>query len=252
MMGRTTPLTNTHKAETVKCPFCSKPLERGTWQTYCVHCYQHLTPETKAELAKPFGEGQTIGTVAVDPERETNTSERNEWICQECGTENRDDRTSCWHCGAGRDGSPTAATQVAAEARDHAAQSSAPAPPQHSYSSVLREGVEARALMSRYGDAYTVARVTVGFGDSIKIIGMVLAGVIVLLTLIAASQAEGGLAFAIFLIGLVLAGFVGVLFYLNGVIVSAQGQILMASLDGAVNSSPFLTNEHRTKIMSLM
>ena len=38
----------------VPCPFCSKPLERGTWQTYCTHCFHHLPSETKAELARPY------------------------------------------------------------------------------------------------------------------------------------------------------------------------------------------------------
>jgi len=106
-------------------------------------------------------------------------------------------------------------------------------------------------LISRYGDAYTVARVTVGFCDVNKIIGMVLAGLIALATLIVASQGEGGLSFAMFLMGMLFAAFVGVLFYLSGVMVSAQGQILKASLDGAVNSCPFLTNEQRAQIMSL-
>lgn len=58
-------------------------------------------------------------------------------------------------------------------------------------------------------------------------------------------------SFALLVIGLLFAAFVGVLFYLFGVMVSAQGQIPKASLDGAVNSSRFLTNEHRAKIMSL-
>jgi hypothetical protein len=173
------------------------------------------------------------------------------WICQGCGKDNRGDRTNCWHCGVGRDGSLPANAAVAGEVRNRAPESHAPAAAQQFESKSLPEGVEARALMSRYEDAYKVARVTVSFGDVIKIIGMVLAGVIVLLTLIAAGQTEGGLSFAMFLMGLVFAAFVGVLFYLFGVMVSAQGQILTASLDGAVNSSPFLTNEHRAKIMSL-
>lgn len=243
-----------HEPEAVRCPFCSKPLERGTWQTYCVHCYQHLPSETKAELAKPFDRGEAIATVARDHTQEISMSKRTEWMCQACGNKhNRDDRTNCWHCGAGRDGALPANPQTLGEIdrTEPASQSYAPTPPQQSYSNPLPEGVEVRTLMSRYGDAYTVARVTVGFGDVIKIIGMMLAGVIVLLTLLAAGQTEGGLSFAMFLMGLVFAAFVGVLFYLFGVMVSAQGQILEASLDGAVNSSPFLTNEHRAKIMSL-
>lgn len=58
-------------------------------------------------------------------------------------------------------------------------------------------------------------------------------------------------SFTLFVMGMLFAAFVGVLFYLFGVIVSAQGQILKASLDGALNNSPFLTNDHRARIMSL-
>jgi len=52
-------------------------------------------------------------------------------------------------------------------------------------------------------------------------------------------------------ISIVFGIFAGALFYIVGVLVSAQGQILKASLDGAVNSSPFLADEHRARIMSL-
>jgi hypothetical protein len=44
---------------------------------------------------------------------------------------------------------------------------------------------------------------------------------------------------------------VGLLFYLLGVLVAAQGQILLASLDSAVNSSPLLTNDQKAEILSL-
>ncbi len=213
----------------LSCPNCSNPIDAKT--NFCPYCD---IPVRESDLYS----------------NEVSKSECNLWICQECVKNNRDDRTSCWHCGAGRED-----TQVSGEIGEiqakHASQSSPSTLLQQSYSSVLPEGVGAR-LMSRYGDAYAVARVTVGFGDAIKLISMVLAGVIALLIFIAAGQTEGGLSFAMFLMGIVFAAFVGVLFYLFGVIVSAQGQILKASLDGAVNSSPFLTNEHRAKIMSLI
>lgn len=53
------------------------------------------------------------------------------------------------------------------------------------------------------------------------------------------------------LIAIVLGGLVGLLLYVVGVIVAAQGQMLKATLDSAVNSSPFLTHEHKAEIMSL-
>jgi len=114
----------------------------------------------------------------------------------------------------------------------------------------VSEGVEVKSLMSRYWDAYVVARVTVGLGEVIKVIAVVLAALIALGALLIAGQVGGG-GVVVFFLGVIGAAFVGGQFYLLGVIVMAQGQILKASLDGAVNSSPFLQNEHRAKIMSL-
>jgi hypothetical protein len=40
-------------------------------------------------------------------------------------------------------------------------------------------------------------------------------------------------------------------FFVCGTIVCAQGQMLLAALDSAVNNSPFLDNPQRASIMSL-
>lgn len=105
---------------------------------------------------------------------------------------------------------------------------------------------QAVALMKRYRDAYYVANTTVAFGNGIKITGFVLAGLVFFGVL---AIGEGGGSRAV--LALLSAGLVGLLFYFLGVLVAAQGQILLASLDGAVNTSPFLTNEQRAEIMSL-
>lgn len=47
----------------------------------------------------------------------------------------------------------------------------------------------------------------------------------------------------------VLGGFVALLFFVAGVIIAAEGQLLLAALDTAVNSSPILTNDQRARIM---
>jgi len=106
------------------------------------------------------------------------------------------------------------------------------------------------ALMKRYKDAYVVAKVTDGFGGLIKGIGLVTAALLVLVGLLIAANGREA-TFALGVVGICFGIFVGLLFYLLGVLVSAQAQILKASLDSAVNSSPFLVNEHRAKIMSL-
>jgi hypothetical protein len=106
------------------------------------------------------------------------------------------------------------------------------------------------ALMKRYRDAYLVGKVIDGFGGLVKAIGMVVAALLVVAGLLLAVNGREA-AFALGVVGIFSGIFVGLLFYLLGVLVSAQGQILKASLDSAVNTSPFLVNEHRAKIMSL-
>lgn len=175
------------------------------------------------------------------------------WNCPGCGKENGDDRSYCWHCATNKDGSPTEDVKVL-DSVEKASQSLPSFGSQQAVQPSLTpssDGAEVKALANRYWDAYITARVTDGFGDTIKIIGVVLALLIALVTLLVASQIGGGASFVSMSIGLLFAAFVGIQFYLLGVLVSAQGQILKASLDSAVNSSPFLNNEHRAKIMSL-
>jgi hypothetical protein len=173
-------------------------------------------------------------------------SETEKWICPNCYRENQGNRQHCWKCGAHRDGRPM---EKAAElSTPHEGRSTTAESKVHTRDPESRE---VRALMSRYWDAYVVARVTVGVGEGIKAIAIGLAALIVLGALLVAAQASGGGAIVIFLAGVIAAAAVGGQFYLLGLIVMAQGQILKASLDGAVNTSPFLENEHRAKIMSL-
>ena len=101
---------------------------------------------------------------------------------------------------------------------------------------------EIAALTVRYRDAYAVASTILGFGGVVKAIGVLLAGIIVLASLAVSNEFGGGRA----VLGGLLVGFwVGGSLYLLGVLTSAQGQILQATLDTAVNTSPLLEIEHR-------
>lgn len=51
--------------------------------------------------------------------------------------------------------------------------------------------------------------------------------------------------------GVALGSAIAMILYVFGTLASAQGQILKATLDTAVNTSPFLEAEDRTRIMSL-
>lgn len=99
----------------------------------------------------------------------------------------------------------------------------------------------ASAVMNRYVDAYRVARSIDFFGTLVKIVGFVL------MLFVMGFFYDRGLVFGGFVIGAAVWGF----FFILGVLVSAQGQVLKAALDTAINGSPFLTNQHRAKVMSL-
>ncbi|MGQ0538204.1 MAG: hypothetical protein ACT4R6_04605 [Gemmatimonadaceae bacterium] len=102
--------------------------------------------------------------------------------------------------------------------------------------------------MTRYRDAYRVASFLVGFGDIIKIVGG-LAGVLIAIIGFSASSNFGGDAagFASLLMGVLVGG----MFFVFGVMIAAQGQVLRASLDTAVSSSRFMTDTERAQAMGI-
>ena len=107
----------------------------------------------------------------------------------------------------------------------------------------------ARAVVGRYADAYLVARAINGIGGGIKAVGIIGGLVIALVALLVA--AKGGVGVLVGFAGIGAAGCFGALFYLFGALASAQGQILKATLDTAVNTSAFLSADDRAAVMSL-
>ena len=108
-----------------------------------------------------------------------------------------------------------------------------------------------RKLLKMYGDAYLVAKTVVGIGSLLKVAGVLFAVAILAVTLMIISGLTGSNADAALFIGIFLAIVIGLMFYAFGTLIAAQGQITKASLDSAVNSSPFLTDEFRARIMSI-
>lgn len=112
----------------------------------------------------------------------------------------------------------------------------------------MAESAEARGLKTRYSDAYTVAQAIVDRGTLIKISGIVLGGLIVLLGILMEDKSRPGQGvFG----GIIFGPAVAIFIYNWGISVSAQGQMLKAMLDIAVNGSPFLTDPEKAGIMSL-
>ncbi|HXU29306.1 MAG TPA: hypothetical protein VN851_01910 [Thermoanaerobaculia bacterium] len=102
------------------------------------------------------------------------------------------------------------------------------------------------SLQNRYTDAYLVARAVNGTGQTVKFVGYVVAALLTLIGFVAANQFGAVGVFA----GLLLGGLTALPFYALGVLVSAQGQILMANLDTAVNSSPLLSQDEIRNILT--
>jgi hypothetical protein len=103
---------------------------------------------------------------------------------------------------------------------------------------------QSQAVRQRYKDAYRVAGAVSGAGTAIKVIGIMLGVLVALLGVVTSSPA---VMFPAILVAIAVA----VIFFVFGTLISAQGQVLKANLDTAVNTSPFLSNEHRAQIMSL-
>ena len=61
-------------------------------------------------------------------------------------------------------------------------------------------------------------------------------------------RALGG-SLAVMIACVIAGGILALTFFVLGVIISAEGQLLLAALDTAVNSSPFLTDDQRAQII---
>lgn len=103
--------------------------------------------------------------------------------------------------------------------------------------------------VQRYRDAYRVATVLDGVGNAIKAIGAVVGFVGLLVVAVSGSGVIG--SGSSFVLGVVVGGFFAGIFFVAGVVVSAHGQTLRASLDTAVYSSCFLTDSERAIAMGL-
>jgi hypothetical protein len=106
----------------------------------------------------------------------------------------------------------------------------------------------------RYREAYHHAHLEVKIGRIVQVVGVAL-GVVVFLVGVSLgqevrhsfgqSQASGGGALAGFLVGCLT----GLPIFLAGVAIAAQGQMQLASLDSAVNSSRHLTDDEVERIL---
>jgi hypothetical protein len=117
--------------------------------------------------------------------------------------------------------------------------------------------------VSRYQNGYRLARTISGLGHVCQAVGL-LAGVLVVLfgvmggeTLMRPNPSMVGLAnyqtqHNVYLVSMIFFGaLVAFAGWVIGVVLTAGGQHLNATLDNAVHSSPFLTNLQRAQLMRL-
>lgn len=113
--------------------------------------------------------------------------------------------------------------------------------------------------INRYKDAYRVGKTIYLFGSTVKVIGVIFAIFVCLISLLMgfatlavgeASQYLLPLGILIGFIGIIFGVFIGALLFVFGTLISAQGQLLIATLDSAVYASPFMLPESKVAAMS--
>ena len=102
-------------------------------------------------------------------------------------------------------------------------------------------------LRTRYSEAYTEAHVVVSIGKTIKNLAIFLFAVIFLVGIVMLFRNDAGGIGAVVMAG---AFVIGIPIYILGVLVSAQGQTQLATLDTAINSSRHLTNDEVAQVLS--
>jgi hypothetical protein len=158
--------------------------------------------------------------------------------CTRCGHQISTTAVRCPNCGA----SPSSAPNP------QAVQTGSP---QSAQPPMQKGSLDTAGVKQRYQDAYRIARTIVGFGSFIKYVAFAFGLGAFLLGLGRVGDTPTSA-----LIGLLGAALFALLvtgcFYIVAVLVSAQGQVLQATLDTAVYSSPFLQDSDRAEIMTLI
>lgn len=98
------------------------------------------------------------------------------------------------------------------------------------------------SLAQRYRESYQSARTIIGAGNGVKTLGVLLA----ILLGIVSFQGDG---FVLFM-GLAFSLALGISLYVAGVMISAQGLLLRANVDSAVNTSTLLDNGQKSRILA--
>jgi hypothetical protein len=118
---------------------------------------------------------------------------------------------------------------------------------------LVRESSESATAMERYQDAYGTADAATAFAETVKLGGIFVAGVAFVGALVVfQSIPDERSSFPV--ISALLIACAALLVLVSQVIgagLHTQGELLKATLDSDVNSSPFLSNAQRARVMGL-
>jgi hypothetical protein len=115
------------------------------------------------------------------------------------------------------------------------------------------ESSESTAAIERYERAYREAETMVTFGETVKLGGIFVGGLVVIGAVMEVlfNPAER-FGFPVVLASMIACAIVmALLSQILGMGLHGQGELLKAAIDSDVNSSPFLSNAQRAKAMSL-
>lgn len=168
------------------------------------------------------------------------------WKCKKCGEEIEDNFDTCWNCGTSIEGKvvkhfPETDNQY--KQKDVEEKNIQDIIPQNSAEEKI-----SKKLIKRYQDAYNIAKSIIAFGNVIKFCGIIIGIITVFIgSNLSNFFGSGNIGVSSIFFAILIGGSI----YLLGTIITAQGQIMQATLDTAVNSSSFLNEDERIKAMRL-
>jgi len=168
------------------------------------------------------------------------------WKCPRCREESDDDFEKCWSCGADRNEAPSAAPP------------STPSPlPDVARKDHAAGGGKFALYATRYADAYRIASLLVTASNLVKFIGFAIGLLITVSGVFNASQSGRGILAPsdeargmMLIVALVLGFAVALLGYVLAIVVAALGQMLRATIDTAVHTSPLLTTGEAERLIT--
>lgn len=169
------------------------------------------------------------------------------WRCANCLHLNPPDVSTCSRCYTPRSVSqPAPSAAPASEADDEEVDEEVD---EEDDEEVGREATLCELLQERYGGAYATAEATIARGKTLQGLAIGVGIVILLGGALLGGQIDSELAGI--LLGLVFALVAGGSLYTAGLQLVTQGQLMLAALDTAVNTSPLLSEEEKMAVMQL-